>query len=156
MPDPAYAGQSINDAPTANHRAHHDSDTTQIARLCAALETATSTPADCYFAIWEGYHRVVSPLPGGARMRIPNRGYHLYQGPLSEAQRWTTHDDRRTAPELVNHPAFVWPADHAWCVACDTDPHWAGIGASEHTIGTLVARDDIDVVRAHRSGPFYT
>lgn len=24
-------------------------------------------------------------------------------------------------------PAFVWPSEHAWCVACDVDPHFASI-----------------------------
>lgn len=58
---------------------------------------------------------------------------------------------------LQNPPAFVWPADRAWCLASDIDPHWAGIGADTATIRTLMTRDDIDVVPADRYArqPFY-
>jgi len=45
-------------------------------------------------------------------------------------------------------PAFVWPADHAWFVASDIDPHWAGIGADTRVINQLVADPRLDVVPA--------
>ncbi|NKS72360.1 hypothetical protein GS531_04915 [Rhodococcus hoagii] len=43
-------------------------------------------------------------------------------------------------------PAFIWPADHAWCVTCDVDPHFASIGASADAIARLVADTRVDVV----------
>ena len=52
-------------------------------------------------------------------------------------------------PDLLPvHPAFVWPADHAWCFVSDVDPHWAGIGADRGVIDRLVANTRFDVVRA--------
>lgn len=48
----------------------------------------------------------------------------------------------------VPYPAFVWPADRAWCVAADVDPHWAGIGADTAAIDRLVADPHLDVVPA--------
>jgi hypothetical protein len=54
-------------------------------------------------------------------------------------------------------PAFIWPADHAWCVADDVDPHWAGIGAGTAAVDALVSDPRLDVVRADpaREQPFY-
>ena len=45
-------------------------------------------------------------------------------------------------------PAFIWPADHTWCVANDVDPHWAGIGADLSAIDQLLANPRLDVVAA--------
>ena len=53
----------------------------------------------------------------------------------------------RLWPDLPD-PAFVWPADHAWCLANDVDPHWAGIGADASAIDDLVADPRLDVVPA--------
>jgi hypothetical protein len=44
--------------------------------------------------------------------------------------------------------AFIWPADHAWCVANDVDPHWAGIGADVSAVSELLADPRLDVVAA--------
>lgn len=47
--------------------------------------------------------------------------------------------------------------DHAWCVACDVDPHRAGIGAEPEAVDHLLAESRLDVVRAdpERQQPFY-
>jgi hypothetical protein len=50
--------------------------------------------------------------------------------------------------EVHSAPAFVWPADHAWCFASDVDPHWAGIGADRAVVDRLVADRNLDVVHA--------
>ena len=54
-------------------------------------------------------------------------------------------------------PAFIWPADHAWCIANDVDPHWAGVGADGSAIDELLADSRLDVVPADRSQdqPYY-
>ena len=53
-----------------------------------------------------------------ARMHIPNRTYYLLHGPLAGFGQWGV---RETG---YNPAAFVWPADHAWCIASDVDQHW--------------------------------
>jgi hypothetical protein len=50
-------------------------------------------------------------------------------------------------------PAFVWPADHRWCLAADVDPHYAGVGASEDAVHALLALPDLDVVRTDPAAP---
>lgn len=77
----------------------------------------------------------------------------MFHGPLSDVGNW------ETAQGGVDWwpAAFIWPADHAWCLASDTDPHWAGIGASSDTIHMLLGQQDLDVAAAerHLGGPFY-
>lgn len=92
-----------------------------VARTCRALAAATRSSDDCYFAIWAGYSGVVSPLPGGPRMHIPNRDYHLYVGTLSDLKAWEQPLTHETPALLHDPPAFVWPADRAWCLASDVD-----------------------------------
>jgi len=49
---------------------------------------------------------------------------------------------------LLPLPAFVWPADRAWCLTRDVDPHYAGIAASAAAIEELLAQPQLDVVLA--------
>jgi hypothetical protein len=87
------------------------------------------------------------------KLVVPNREYYLFRGTVDDVARW---EDARYSPELrvehlrVNAPelAFVWPADRAWCVAFDVDPHWAGIGASVEAVDALVADENLDAVPA--------
>ncbi|WP_260681840.1 hypothetical protein [Gordonia rubripertincta] len=163
----AYARVRFRPDPDGPHQGVPREDFTQavyagyehgiVARTCRALAAETRSSDDCYFAIWAGYPGVLSPLPGGPRMHIPNRDYHLYVGTLSDLKAWEQPLTHETPALLHDPPAFVWPADRAWCLASDVDPHWAGIGADTTTIRALTTRDDIDVVTADRYGrqPFY-
>ncbi len=73
------------------------------------------------------------------------RSYFLFRGPLSDVGKWGDgFSDRHDQWE----PAFVWPADRAWCVAKDVDPHPAGIGAASAVIDQLIADPRLDAVRA--------
>ncbi|HEX2893442.1 MAG TPA: hypothetical protein VHO29_05510 [Marmoricola sp.] len=47
-----------------------------------------------------------------------------------------------------DRPAFVWPADQAWCPAFDVDPHWAGVGSSAAAVEALLVEPGLDVVVA--------
>ncbi len=89
---------------------------------------------------------------------VPNRAYLLFHGTVADlgergsAARWPG----QTSPGTAD-PAFIWPADHAWCVANDVDPHWAGIGASTAAIDQLLADPLLDVAPAdpHEDQPCY-
>lgn len=153
IPDPAYEGQQ-------EHEADLDAtpgETEQWRTLLQLLAAETSRPEDCYFALWEGW-----PLPDGARRwptvgvprdaRISLRSYFLSHGPLAEAEIWGTPLEAGIwgRPEFSRGgtPAFVWPADHTWCVTADIDPHWAGIGATAATVTRLIADQRLDAVQA--------
>ncbi|WP_007024445.1 hypothetical protein [Saccharomonospora iraqiensis] len=88
------------------------------------------------------------PLPG-PRVELPHRSYVLFRGPLSDAGDWTTPDGWPAQPRLdITDTALAWPADRAWFVANDVDPHWAGIGADPGVIDRLVADPRLDAVPA--------
>lgn len=94
-----------------------------------------------------------SPLPLSTpqvpKVGLPHRAYYLFRGPLFAIGYRDAAGVWPGQPRLdAAEPAFVWPADHAWCVADDVDPHWAGIGASTSAIARLVGDPRLDVVLA--------
>jgi hypothetical protein len=172
IPDPAYPGQSENeidpDIVTLDDRE-------QLRLLYERLAPHTCTPTDCYFCLWDGYHDIHGAGDGtilideaghtrdappttpafspevldGSRLAVPNRAYFLFHGPLSEAGDWgAAATPPGEPPRDLPYPALAWPADHAWCVASDIDPTWAGIGADRPVIDQLTADPDLDVVPA--------
>ncbi|MCD5355015.1 hypothetical protein [Kineosporia mesophila] len=135
MPDPEHPGATDNSTQAlSEHR--------QLGLLLDVLSRHTRTPRLGYFCLWEGWG-VTPEGSGPADVEIPNRAYYLFEGPLSAYGQWVAGHDENPPP-----PAFVWPADHAWCVARDIDPHWAGIGASEAAVEELMAVPGLDIVRA--------
>lgn len=131
LPDPVRAGQRENEVRPA---ADAGSETDQIRSLMDELAPQTGTPDRCYFCVWDGWGDLEGP-----RVVLPHRAYYLFEGRLSDVGSWSAADQA---------PAFVWPADHAWCVANDVDPHWAGIAADRTVIDRLVDESGLDVVHA--------
>jgi hypothetical protein len=90
--------------------------------------------------------RAVAHLP---RVVVPHRAYWLFRGPLADVGTWDTAQGWPGQCRLdTTEPAFVWPADHAWCVAKDVDPHWAGIGGHPALITQLTTDPRLDVIPA--------
>ncbi|MBM0238549.1 hypothetical protein JNW88_17820 [Micromonospora sp. ATA32] len=145
IPDPVAPGQ---DEADADIPAGHPSDITQARRALRLLAQFTSTPQDCYFCVWEGYSDI--PLPPDVRhgplVEIPHRRYALLRGALHDIDAWEAD---LGGGQPIAPPAFVWPADRRWCFASDVDPHWAGIGAEQAAIDTLIGDPQLDVVPAH-------
>lgn len=58
---------------------------------------------------------------------------------------------------FVPQPAFIWPADRAWCITNDVDPHWAGIVAGQALLEPLLTHARLDVVQvtAGEKLPYY-
>ncbi|MGH8941002.1 MAG: hypothetical protein ACRDV2_16895 [Actinomycetes bacterium] len=89
---------------------------------------------------------------------VPNRAYWLFRGTLGDVGRWDTAAQLPEECRLGEaEPAFIWPADHAWCVARDVDPHWAGIGGTPALITQLMTDPRLDVVPTDptEDPPFY-
>jgi hypothetical protein len=153
IPDPIKPGQAEGDVNIAED---HPSDMQQTARALDYLRRFTATPEDCYFCVWEGYSNSYFPpgslldgpmvtIPG---WRLPYRRYLLIHGSLSDLGSWDETFGRSAQP-----PAFAWPADRSWCFACDVDPHWAGIGAEQAAIDSLLNAHELDVVPAQPTEP---
>jgi hypothetical protein len=119
----------------------------QARRALHVLARFTATPGELHFCVWDGYSDVELPP---ARVRLPHRSYALFHGSLNDIDAWAG-EAGRGAP--VPPPAFVWPADRAWCFASDVDPHWAGIGAGRAAVDALLADPALDVVPARPAEP---
>ena len=80
---------------------------------------------------------------------VPNRAYWLFRGPLAEVGAWDAAQGWPSECRLDGaEAAFVWPGDHAWCLASDVDPHWAGIGGHPALITQLTTDPHLDVIPA--------
>jgi hypothetical protein len=92
----------------------------------------------------------ISPsTPQPPKVVVPNRAYWLFRGSLADVGRWDTAHARPGQCRLDEaEPAFIWPADHTWCLARDVDPHWAGIGGTPPLITRLMTEPRLDVVPA--------
>jgi hypothetical protein len=143
IPDPIAPGQQEADVDLPED---HLPDLVQAQIALHRLEAFTATPDVCYFGFWEGDHYVDLPLPrSDSLVVLPHRRYVLFRGALDSIDS-VAEDFGSGRP--VAPPAFVWPADHRWCFACDVDPHWAGVGARQAAVDALMDDDDLDVVPA--------
>lgn len=140
IPDPTWPGQAETDVDIDDG---HLVDIDQSARALHVLESFTATAERCYFCVWDGYSDIILP-PNPPFIELPHRRYALFQGALSDIDRWCAElGDGNVAP-----PALAWPADRSWCFTKDVDPHWAGVGGSHAAIDALVDDAVLDVVRA--------
>lgn len=136
IPDPTHPGQSEGDVGSEDAGPELDRITTAVATLLAH----TSTPGRGFVAVWDGWGW--TPGDRDARLWTPvaERSYFLFEADLSVP--WSGRPD----------PAFVWPADRAWCLTKDVDPHYAGIGASAAAVADLLRAPGLDVVRVDPAG----
>jgi hypothetical protein len=146
-----------------------------LRRLLMVLARHTTTPQDCFFALWEGFGdihgspavsvytagrrpwfggRKTSPtVPAafpqqvldGPRMSIPARDYLLFRGPLGQAGQWGAADLLPGHPRRINSPNLMWPADHSWFVATEIDLPWTGVGGTTELVEHLLADPSLDV-----------
>lgn len=157
IPDPAYEGQSENDAVRQNDAL---SDTDQLRIAVGTLLQHTGSPTEGYLLLWDGWGDDSFPesVLRTPRVVVPSREYYLCRVSLPDfvsgaiEESWQAERDRLMPP-----PAFIWPSDRAWCITSDVDPHWAGIGAEQALIDPLLTEPRLDVVRveANQKLPFY-
>jgi hypothetical protein len=168
LPDPVRPGHSEPE-PDLDAPPEHE----QLRAALDVLRQHTRTPDECYFCLWEGWGfetppavgyagapagsvellRIVPAFPpsvlDGPKVNVPRRKYYLFSGSLSQFGDWDAAEMWAGQPWLdMPDPAFIWPADHSWCIANDVDPHYAGIGASTAAIEQLLGHPDLDVVPA--------
>jgi len=146
IPDPSCQGQDEADVVLPDD---HIPDLVQVQLALRRLAEFTATPQDCYFCVWDGYSDIELPA-AAALVVLPHRRYAMFQGPLRQID---TFAEDLGSGRIVAPPAFVWPADHRWCLACDVDPHWAGLGAEQAAVDALIADVDLDVVQAEPDKP---
>lgn len=153
IPDPAYPGMSENDFdPPDDSPLEED----QLRQTVAVLARHTQTPDDLHIAIWDGWLSATSGLDV-PRWSLPNREFVLLRGGSADFQAWRLPQWSDEYRDELPIAAYVWPADHAWCVTGDVDPHFATIAGSAAAIDALMGTDGLDVVRddPDTDPPFY-
>jgi hypothetical protein len=120
-----------NDAPAEGHL-----PVSVAERLAAVLAQHTTTPAECWFAVWSGFGSGGAPE---ATLLLPPREYVLSRGPVE-----------RAAANFADEPAeqsanLWWPEDRAWFVATDIDLMTTYVGGSAACIADLVSADGLEV-----------
>ena len=132
-----------------------------LASLCAVLRRHTTTPEDCWFAVWEGWgwqHRGSQSIMRSTRngepaapidhasddrrldltaptFSLPHRNYYLFNGSLEDVTRigdWVTADWF-----VPQSPSLFWPTDHAWCVATEVDHDTTLVGGTPDLIAAV-------------------
>jgi hypothetical protein len=80
--------------------------------------------------------RPIGNLPDQKRVRLPNRDYLLFRGPLSRAEGWE------------DGPNLWWPDDHAWCIASEIDLAYTYVGGRQELIDAIVGHPAIEALPA--------
>lgn len=111
-----------------------------IDALIDHLGSATATPEQCYFAVWEGFGGSVVPYTLGPKLELPHRAYHVFAGPIAAA--------RTSYSEVPLHQSanLWWPADHSWFVATEVDFAWTYVGGSAACIDAVIADERLEAV----------
>jgi hypothetical protein len=124
--------------------------------LVDVLRSFTTTPDQCWFCVWEGFGGL--DFNGlSERVRLPERNYVLYAGPIEIAL--ATLDtgpaefakDPTMQPWDTHSPNLWWPEDRAWFVATEIDHAWSYVGGSEELIASLLITDGLEALPAHLS-----
>nr|WP_254699182.1 hypothetical protein [Rhodococcus sp. SGAir0479] len=141
IPDPSFPGQKAKDVDFGPPGL---SEKEQVGVALDILSQYTTTPDECYFCIWNGWSSIAIPSP--PNVVIPARDYWLLRGTLADYADWNSDDPALWPFGDCPDPAFIWPADRAWCITNDVDPPFASIGADEAATALLVGDHHIDAV----------
>ncbi len=133
--------------------------------LARVLRAFTTTPEECFFGLWDGYgfdgvpltrqgSPPAPPLPDpiptvirqGPLVRLPNREYLLYTGPVEAITSTAAIGHGQTAN-------LAWPVDHAWCVASEIDLVWTYVGGSVALIERVLADERLEALPANPGDP---
>ena len=154
-------------------------DARTLQALCDVLARHTSSPHQCYFALWEGRGSLHGPsasvyaykmgsgppplVPGpapeewqldlsGPRFPMPARNeFYLFEGEVHAALRIGRWENERWFFAIP--PQFIWPADHAWCVATEIDYDSTFIGGTQALVEELCASTEIEVLQIAPDAP---
>jgi hypothetical protein len=134
--------------------------------LAGILRDWTATPEQCWFCLWDGWgwegmvapssegeaaRTPSNPIPAavwqGPRVRLPNRNYLLYAGPVEAV---TAAGPLSGDGQTAN---LWWPADRAWCVASEIDLHWTYLAGPAGLVSALLADSRLEALPARPDDP---
>ncbi|MDJ0396749.1 hypothetical protein QMK17_26020 [Rhodococcus sp. G-MC3] len=106
----------------------------QLAGVVEVLAEHTSTPDDCWFAIWEGNTSLDDIRATTPTVAINGDNYFLLRGPVARA----------TISYRALSPHIWWPADHAWCMVAHFDFPCVYLGGSQLAVDAVLAIPEIE------------
>lgn len=146
--------------------------------LCTILRDHTTTPDDCWFAVWDGWgwqhpeaHSImqftrddapappIAQAPAAKRLNLAapkfslaHRDYYLFNGPVEDATRigdWVTAE--WFDPQS---PSIFWPTDHVWCVATEIDFDSTLVGGTPDLINAVVESSNLEAMPIAPDAPY--
>lgn len=117
------------------------------ARLAAVLARHTTTPSDCWFAVWDGWAGLAFGHERVPTFELPGRRYVLLHGPVSAVALSIAEG---VATEHRS-PNLWWPSDKSWCVATEVDLNSTYLGASEAAVTEVLATPGLEALRVRAS-----
>jgi hypothetical protein len=91
-------------------------------------------------------HQLSRERMHGPKVRLPNRDYLLFTGPLEAAAELGATIGGTFWPQSPN---LFWPRDHAWCVASEIDFWYTLVAGSEPLAEALVADPRLQTSRVN-------
>ncbi len=152
-----WDGWGLHPSPPAGDQHRSGALSSKPVRLTRDAPPLPAPPAAFQPGVQPGVHPDARrPETGGLLVRLPERDYYLFRGTVTDLGDWGP--DLPTTPSgWAPDPAFTWPADHAWCITRDVDPHYATIAASRPAITALLRDPHLDVLPTdpHQPQPYY-
>jgi hypothetical protein len=149
-----------------------------LSSLCTLLRDYTTTPDDCWFAVWDGWGwqhpgahsvmqatRIGEPAPpvehasdekrlnlAAPKFSLPHRDYYLFTGPIDAA---TRIGDWITATWFdPQSPSIFWPTDLAWCVATEIDFDTTVVGGTRDLIAAISSSTQLEALPIAPDAPY--
>lgn len=130
------------------------------------LARSTTTPDDCFHALWERATGIASgdepgftdPVLKGPTIKLVDehghsvREYRLFRGPVDDVGDWGAIDPEtgRSLNHRLPPPHLLWPRDRAWFVAHDVDADDACVAGPEALLDAILADPTLTAVRRSR------
>lgn len=107
--------------------------------LAKLLRAGTSTPASCWFGIWDGLGCFSEEDRCGASISTLHRRWLLYRGAVDKLT-YSIHP--RFELETAN---LVWPQDRSWCLAKDVSAECTLVAGSRELISAIGNEPGLEV-----------
>lgn len=114
--------------------------------LARILRAHTTTPAECFFLVWEGYAGLRDDLLPAVHVEFaPGRSMLILSGDLSDGS------EAVDGPPFFRTPQWWLPGDGAWAVGNDIYGTSVYVAGTEEAISAILADQDIEAYRAASS-----
>lgn len=108
--------------------------------LWQTLAPHTTTPKDCWFAVWEGWGCLSARIRSAPSFAIPNRQFHLFHGSIEAIK-------ASFCEPPVHHQSanLWWPNDRAWYVTTEIDFMTTYVAGTPAAIAALMTCTALEV-----------